>query len=307
MILTGQYEEGWKLYEWRFETKEQKQNHYIFPQKKWRGRDDVDFKKLLIYTEQGLGDFIQYCRYLPLVKQLGTDLIVEAPSALIPLISTLKCEMTIIAKGDRLPEFDAYCPIMSLPYAFNTKVETIPAQVPYLFADEAKTTQWRAKLGQTNRLRVGLVWSGSTVHKNDKNRSIRLETLEKLLDIPVEWHSLQKEYRDYDLEQLAKHPEIQQHQDNLKDFSDTAALIDCMDLVISVDTSIAHVSGALGKPVWILLHFAPDYRWLLDRDDSPWYPTAILFRQPKLDDWQSAIQSVVESLTIHRAKSCQSF
>lgn len=298
LILTGQYAEGWKLYEWRIETKEQKQNHYIFPQNKWRGLDGANLKRLLVYSEQGLGDFIQFCRYLPLVKQLGADLIVEAPSLLIPLISTLKCEMTLIAKGDEIPEFDTYCPIMSLPCVFETTVETIPAEVPYLFADDGKIRHWREKLGLTNRLRVGLAWSGSKFHKNDKNRSIRLETLERLLEIPVEWHSLQKEYRDYDLECLAKHCEIHQHQDDLHDFSDTAALIDCMDLVISVDTSVAHLAGAIGKRVWILLPNIPDYRWMLDREDSPWYPTAKLFRQPIIDDWQSVIQSVCVDLKV---------
>lgn len=296
LILSGQYEEGWKLYEWRTRTKAQMQNHYNFQIKKWRGLEDISNKKLLIYAEQGFGDFIQFCRYLPLVKQRVDELIVEVPPALIPLVSTLDCEMTVVPKGDKLPDFDAYCPIMSLPYAFGTLIDTIPTKIPYLFSDKEKVRHLRQKLGQTSRPRIGIAWSGSSIHKNDQNRSIRLDALKTLLNTPVEWHSIQKEYRDHDLKFLAEKSEINHHQDDLHDFSDTAALIECMDLVITVDTSVAHVAGALGKPVWILLPYTPDYRWMLNRNDSPWYPTAKLFRQPTLGAWQSVIQSVHSEL-----------
>lgn len=170
--------------------------------------------------------------------------------------------------------------------------------MPYLYGDPSKVQQWQQRLGNKERLRVGLVWSGSATHQNDMNRSIRLEELLAITDLPVEWHSLQKEYRQPDLAVLNKHPEIQQHQDDLKDFADTAALIECLDLVISVDTGVAHVAGAIGKPVWILLPYSPDYRWMLDREDSPWYLTARLYRQPKDGDWQSVILQVLSDLEI---------
>jgi hypothetical protein len=150
--------------------------------------------------------------------------------------------------------------------------------------------QWKAALQDEHKLKVGLVWSGSEKHKNDLNRSLRLEELLPLTDLPAQWHSLQKDIRQPDADILRQHPEIHQHQSELNDFSDTAALIQCMDLVISVDTSVAHVAGALGKPVWILLPYLPDFRWLLDREDSPWYPSARLLRQPQTGDWRSVVE-----------------
>ncbi len=291
LILMGQYLEGWELFEWRFKYDPLKHNYPPFPKPPWRGQADIRGRKLLIHGEQGYGDVIQFCRYLPQVRALGADIILEVQQPLVPLVSTLNCPMTVVAKGDVLPEVDAYCPIMSLPYVFKTTVGTIPAEVPYLFSDKEKVKVWQEKLGPA-RLRVGLTWSGSRDHKNDLNRSIWLKELLPLTDLPIEWHSLQKEYRQPDLEILEAHPEIRQHQDDLTDFSDAAALIECLDLVISVDTSTAHLAGALGKPVWILLPHAPDYRWMLDREDSPWYPSARLFRQSKAGDWAGVIQRV---------------
>ncbi len=299
LILMGQYLEGWELFEWRFKNEQLKHDAPPFPKPPWRGQADIRGRKLLIHGEQGYGDVIQFCRYLPQVRALGADIILEVQQPLVPLVSTLNCPMTVVAKGDVLPEVDAYCPIMSLPYVFKTTVGTIPAEVPYLFSDKEKVKVWQEKLGPA-RLRVGLTWSGSRDHKNDLNRSIWLKELLPLTDLPIEWHSLQKEYRQPDLEILEAHPEIRQHQDDLTDFSDAAALIECLDLVISVDTSTAHLAGALGKPVWILLPHAPDYRWMLDREDSPWYPSARLFRQSKAGDWAGVIQSVKEQV-------CQKF
>lgn len=291
-ILLGRYLEGWALYEWRFQVRDLKDNYYNFQKLAWRGREDIRGKKLLIYAEQGLGDVIQFCRYVPQIKTLGVVVILEVPKSMVTFISTLKCEMTIVEKGRVLPEFDAYCPMMSLPYAFKTTVDTIPMEMPYLSSDAKKVEKWHERLTDRKHLKVGLVWSGSATHNDDAHRSIRLRELLPLMDLPVEWHSLQKEYRQHDLEVLNLHPEIHQHQNELNDFSETAALIDCLDLVITVDTSVAHVAGAIGKPVWILLPFVPDYRWMLDREDSPWYPTAKLLRQPAVGDWRSVVEAV---------------
>ncbi|MDA8349864.1 MAG: tetratricopeptide repeat protein [Pseudomonadota bacterium] len=296
LLLTGNFSEGWPLYDWRLKRTNADRDFGAFSQPSWRGEFDIRGKRLLIQSEQGLGDVVQFCRYVPKLQALGADTILEVPESLIPLISTLQCSINVVAKGAPLPEFDACCPIMSLPYAFNTTLETIPADVPYLFSNESKVREWRHRLGNKDKLRVGLVWSGSEAHQNDNDRSIRLDCLLPLIIASVEWHSLQKLYRAHDIQTLDQHPEIKQHQDLLNDFSDTAALIECLDLVISVDTSVAHVAGAIGKPVWILLHHQPDFRWMLERMDSPWYPTAKLYRKARSEDWQNVINQVLIEL-----------
>ena len=181
---------------------------------------------------------------------------------------------------------------MSLPYAFKTTIDTIPAATPYLYADKNKTKLWSQKLGTKTKPRIGLVWSGSNGHKNDHNRSLSLKQFAPILQLSLQFHCLQKEIRPLDLDALDNFKQVQQHQNELIDFSDTAALIENVDIVITVDTSVAHLAGAMGKRVMILLPFMPDYRWMLDKNDSPWYPTATLFRQPKLDDWESVIDQI---------------
>ncbi|MCC7017241.1 MAG: tetratricopeptide repeat protein [Rhodospirillales bacterium] len=297
LILMGRYLEGWELYEWRLQNESTKNNYHSFPKLIWRGRESIQNKKLLIHAEQGSGDVIQFCRYLPQVRSLGAEIIFEVPKSLMSFVSTLNCPMTVVAKGAALPDFDAYCPIMSLPYVFKTRVETIPTRIPYLFADQDKVQFFRKKLGARTKPRVGLVWSGAAGNRGDADRSIRLKELLPLLDLPIEWYSLQNEIRQYDLEILKQQPKIQQYHDDLKDFSDISAFIECLDFVVSVDTSFVHVAGAIGKPVWVLLPFIPDCRWLLGREDSPWYPTARLFRQPDIGDWRSVIAQVAETLS----------
>ena len=298
LILIGNYLEGWKLYESRLEKEDTKKDYYQFQQTSWRGQEDIQGKTLLIHSEQGLGDVIQFVRYLKKIHQLGIKIILEVPEQLVSLISTFDVPMTVVEKGKKRPDFDAYCPLLSLPYIFKTTVETIPASIPYLFANKEKTEDWKLQLGNQTQKRIGLVWSGSTVHKNDHNRSISLDALSELLELPFEWHSLQKEYRERDKEFLLNHPEIHQHQDELNDFSDTAALIECMDIVISIDTSVAHLAGALGKPVWILLPFMPDYRWMLEREDCPWYPSAKLVRQDESRNWSNVLNLIKNNLLL---------
>lgn len=296
LILTQRYAEGWQLFESRLKKPDMKADYSQFPKLNWRGKESVQGLKVLIQAEQGFGDSIQFCRYLPMLHRLGAKVIFEVPAPLLPLVSTIGCPLTVVAKGQALPDFDAYCPLMSLPYVFETTIETIPSQMPYLSVEPNRAAAWRRRLGPKNRLRVGLVWSGNEKHKNDINRSMRLSQLSDLLNLPFEWHALQKEYRDADESILNQRPEIHRHQTQLNDFADTAALVDCMDLVISVDTSVAHVAGALGKPLWVLLPFAPDYRWMLDRDDSPWYPTARLFRQNRIGCWAGVVQEITSLL-----------
>jgi len=297
-ILIGEYLEGWQLYEWRRKKDDTKNDYPNYSQPLWLGQDSIKGKKILIYSEQGLGDSIQFCRYLPMLKEYHpTDIIFQVEKYLVSLMSTLNNEIKIIEKGQLITQFDYYCPLLSLPLVFKTTIHNIPTKNQYLYVDDDKNKYWINKLGKKIKPRIGLVWSGSIIHKNDHNRSILLEKLLPLMHVSFEWHAIQKEYRPNDLEILKAHPEIQQHQEELKDFSDTAALVEQMDLIISVDTSLAHLAGALGKEVWIMLPFMPDYRWMLDRSDTPWYPSATLFRQPIIDDWDSVISNMKESIT----------
>jgi hypothetical protein len=294
-LLLGDYEEGWELYEWRWKDWGR---DFVrpFPQPLWLGDAPIAGKTLLIHPEQGLGDFIQCCRYIPMVEAMGAKVLVEVTAPLVPLISTLKGSFSVVRSGQPLPHFDFHCPIMSLPLAFRTTVETIPANVPYLFADPARKALWQQRLGPRTRMRVGLAWSGNPSHKNDLNRSMPFRALAPWLALAVDFHVLQKDIRPEDAAALAQFPNVQVHSAELGDFADTAALADEMDLVISVDTSVAHLAGALGRPLWVLLPFNPDYRWFLDRSDSPWYPSATLFRQPALGDWDSVVAAVEAQL-----------
>ena len=202
----------------------------------------------------------------------------------------------VFAPGDALPPFDLHCPLLSLPLAFGTRLDTIPATAPYLTTPPQSLEQWGVRLGPEQRRRIGLVWAGNEQHLNDRNRSIALTALLPLLEIDAAFISLQKEIRPGDAAVLAAHKDILSFSDKLATFDDTAALISHLDLVISVDTSVAHLAGALGKPVWVLLPHIPDWRWLLDRDDSPWYPTARLFRQNASRSWDSVIPRVMNAL-----------
>ena len=292
LLLTGHLIDGWALYEYRMQRKAYR--HEFTPPVGvgiWRG-EAMGNKRLLIHSEQGYGDVIQFCRYLPQVLALCKDVIFEVPKALVSLVTTLHSSIRVVQKGSAREDVDAYCSVMSLPHILKTTVETIPHEIPYLQCDPLKVAGWQEVLGPKQRLRVGLVWSGSTDHKNDHKRSIPLETLLPILALPIDFHSLQKEYRAQDQAVLDKHANIHQHQSDLIDFSDTAALIQCMDLVISVDTSVAHLAGAMGQEVWVLLPFVPDFRWMLDRQDSPWYPTTSLYRQQQPADWASVIESI---------------
>jgi tetratricopeptide (TPR) repeat protein len=296
-ILLGEYEEGWSLYEWRWKGSQQKDFIRNFKQPLWLGEESIKDKKILIHIEQGLGDVIQFCRYIPMIEALAPkQIIFEVPKSLVSILSTIKSKFSVVEQGVPIPEFDIHCPIMSLPHAFKTIVDRIPSSIPYLYADVNKTKLWNKKLGIKTKPRIGLVWSGSTIHKNDHNRSLLLRQLEPLLKLPFEFHCLQKEIRPIDLESLNEYEIIQQHHHDLVDFSDTAALIESLDFVISVDTSVAHLAGALGKKVFILLPFASDYRWMADRADSPWYSTATLFRQPSPFDWDSTLADIAQEL-----------
>ena len=295
-LLLGQYAEGWSLYEWRWKVDKYKIYFKDFKQPLWLGDQPIAGRTILLHAEQGFGDVIQFVRYVAMVEELGARVLLGVHPVLISLMQSLHGAFTLGTKLDALPAFELHCPLGSLPLAFKTEVDNIPTDIPYLFADPQRRDIWRVRLGNKVRPRVGLAWSGSAAHSNDRNRSMALRSLEPLLCLNFEFHSLQQEIRAEDQAALAGFSEILCHESELLDFADTAALVAEMDLVISVDTSVAHLAGALGKAVWILLPYAPDYRWMIERSDSPWYPTARLFRQSTIGDWGGVIEAVCSEL-----------
>ena len=222
-------------------------------------------------------------------------MLLEVQPQLKALLGRLEGVSRTLALGESLPKFDFHCPLMSLPLAFGTRLESIPCETPYLFADPGKVSEWESRLGTKRRPRIGLAWSGTESHENDPNRSLPLESLVDAIPPGFELYSLQKDVRPADGAVLHRRADIINFGEN---FVETAALAMHMDLVISVDTSIAHLAGALGVPVWLLLSASVDWRWLLDRDDSPWYPTARLFRQGKAGDWASVLERVSGELKL---------
>ena len=294
-LLFGNFEEGWQLYESRWRKPGQLPDREL-TQPLWLGQQDIRGKTILLHAEQGLGDSIQFCRYVPMVETLGARVILEVQAPLVRLMQTLPGTRTVIARGDALPAFDVQCPLMSLPLAFNTRLETIPNAVPYLAAPAHVLAKWQARLGATQRLRVGLAWSGSKKHQHDHLRSIVLETLAPLLALDAEFHVLQNDVRANDASFLAAHPQVRVHGEALHDMAEAAGLMAAMDVVIGVDTSLVHLAGAMAKPVWVMLPFAPDFRWLLERAESPWYPSATLLRQAEIGNWEPVVTQVVAKL-----------
>lgn len=298
-LLLGDYEIGWRLFEWRWKGL-LKKAFRNFPRPLWLGNFDIKGKKILISQEQGLGDFIQYSRYIPLLKDLGAEIIVECNQPVMVLAANLGCEVVVIEKKKSLPNFDAYCPLMSLPLAFKTTLNNIPRSIPYIKVPDDKQLEIKNKLGLKTKFRVGLIWAGSKNKEIDlgfwRERSLSFEKLATLIDLPIEFHILQKEINQEDQDELKKYPSLIMH--HLNDFMDTAAIMNEIDMVISVDTAGAHLAGALGKELWILIPSVCDYRWLLDRSDSPWYPTAKLYRQEKPGDWSLTIKKIKEDLRV---------
>ena len=303
MLLTvGEFRQGWELYEWRWKNEKTGLKSRNFPQALWLGAEDISGKTLLLHAEQGLGDTIQFCRYARRVKERGARVILEVPKALLGLLDGLAGVDALIESGKGLAVFDYHCPLLSLPLAFKTDLTNIPSPAAYLSVVSNKRKLWSQRLGEKTKPRVGLVWSGSATHKNDANRSLSLQQL--ILNLPecCEYVSLQKEVRDADKDVLAGSG-IRHYGDELKDFSDTAALCDLMDLVVSVDTSVAHLSGAIGKATWVLLPYVPDWRWLLDRDDSPWYESMKLYRQANDREWPAVLERVKRDLEAWERKT----
>jgi hypothetical protein len=270
---------------------------HVFPGPVWNGAAPAG-KTLLIYAEQGLGDALQFARYLTLLAEAGARCVVHCGEALRPLLATVPGVTNVVSGGDALPPYDAQMALMSLPRVFETTLETIPAHVPYIVAAPEHRAAARTLMHARDGLKVGLAWAGSREHANDRNRSCPLAAFNPLLDLPdIAWFSLQ--HGDASA-QIAAVPGGQRLMPLPAGASltDTAALIAELDLVITVDTSIAHLAGALGQPAWVLLPFAPDWRWLLDREDSPWYPTLRLFRQSQPRDWMTVVTRLGDALQV---------
>jgi tetratricopeptide (TPR) repeat protein len=296
-MLTGNFEAGWAGREMRWQPPLRPVIYPEFSQPTWLGEESIDGKTILVHVDEGLGDTIQFVRYVPMVAARGARVILVVERALYPLLSGLSGVSQCLAFGSGpLPAFDMHCPIGSLPLAFETRLDTIPPAPSYLPpVAEARVQAWEARLGSHDKLRVGLVWSGSLGHNNDHNRSTTLRMMSRLLDVDASFVSLQKEPRPDDKALLAQ-TDIVDLTAHLTDFAETAALISCLDLVITVDTSVSHLAGALGCPTWILLPRTPDYRWLLDRGDSPWYPSVRLFRQTETRDYGDVLDRVRAAL-----------
>jgi tetratricopeptide (TPR) repeat protein len=291
-LLLGDFEGGWA----RRERGRGCRDFFVdrkFTRPHWLGDVPIAGQTILLHSDEGLGDTIQYARYVKLVAQLGARVILEVPAPVHALLSGIEGVSLCLKRGAALPDFDFHCPLSALPLAFKTRLETIPSDVPYLPAPPNGLRQaWEARLGPHDKMRIGLVWSGSPAHGNDRKRSMRLATMCRILDVDARFFSLQKDARSDDRATLTERPDIVDLTTDFTDFVETASMLSCLDLVISVDTSVAHLAGALAREAWILLPYAPDYRWLLDRSDSPWYPTVRLFRQSAARDYAEVLDRV---------------
>ena len=299
LLRQGEFALGWKLYEWRWKARALSSPLRKFEQPLWLGKEDLGGKTILLHWEQGFGDTIQFSRYAAEVSKFGCKTILEVQKPLFELMKTIKGVDEVIVSGTDLPSFDFYCPLMSLPLAMGTTLETIPSGGPYLKSADDKLAKWSARLGQKSKPRVGIVWSGSVGHKNDHNRSIALEDMLSSVPDGYELVSLQKEVRDIDLNTMVQSKQLRHFGSDLNDFTDTAALCELMDVIVSVDTSVAHLAGAIGKPVNLLLPYDSDFRWLLDRHDSPWYPTMKLFTQGPDMTWDSVFEKINTDLKFY--------
>jgi len=297
-LLTGDFAGGWAAREWGRKCRAVGFVERSFGAPLWLADAPLAGKTILLHSDEGLGDTIQFCRYATLVAAQGARVLLEVDAVLQPLLSGVDGVAQCLARGaDELPAFDYHCPLSSLPLAFATRLKTIPSAPSYLpRPQDDRMRRWEDRLGPHDRLRVGLVWSGNPAHLNDHNRSIPLQMLAPILDLGARFVSLQKDVRPTDKAALDARSDIVDLTADLRDFVDTAALISCLDLVLTVDTSVAHLAGALGKPTWIMLPHTPDYRWLLDRDDSPWYPRARLFRQDEARDFSPVVERVRAAL-----------
>ena len=292
-LLQGDLVTGWAEYEFRRRVGVGDDRRLI--QRRWKG-EPLGGERILLYAEQGFGDTLQFVRYVPMVAARGGEVVLEVQPPLRRLLSGMEGASQVVSRGEALPEFTWQCPLPSLPLVFGTEINTIPARVPYVYPDPARVEAWQQRLAGNTR-RIGLVWSGNPSMERNRIRSIPLELLGPLMKAPdTTLYSLQLGPGSEQVNYLPPDVRLIDLAPELKDFADTAAIVACLDLVISVDTSVAHLAGAMGKPMWVLLNKGCDWRWFLDREDSPWYPTARLFRQTTAGGWQEVMNLVEQAL-----------
>ncbi len=297
-LLRGDFAKGWPGYECRFKREKWKNVYpHQFDIPRWRGQPFAD-QRLLVHSEQGFGDSLQFVRYLPMVKERGGKVVFETTGPLIELFRPLKgIDKLIEGPNDahNSKEFDLYVPLLSLPWIFETCMNSIPSKTPYIFSDPEKVQCWGKRIGDEKRFRVGIVWAGKST---DRRRSCPLAEMAPLLQVPgVVFVGLQKGKASGEGSEIPSEMRFDNIGNLFEDFSDTAAAIEHLDLVISIDTSVAHLSGAMGKPVWVLLLKSPDWRWLMDREDSPWYPSMRLFRQTRYGQWEDPVRQMADRLS----------
>lgn len=297
LLRSGDLAAGWNEYEWRWRKPDFGSRPRKCAQPQWDGTQALAGRTLLLHAEQALGDTIQFCRYASLVRARGARVVLEVQRPLLTLMRGLEGVDAVIAQGDPLPEFDLHCPLLSVPRAAATTLETVPRQVPYLAPPSELAAAWAARLAKDRGWRVGLAWAGSRAHKRDLVRSLSFAQLDRVLEVPgVSFYSLHHELDEPDAQRVGARPNLTHFGSGLAGFDATAGLIAQLDLVISVDTALAHLAGALGRPLWVLLAYTPDWRWLLDRDESPWYPSARLFRQRSPRAWDEVLARVATEL-----------
>ena len=299
LLLSEQFEIGWDHYESRFKTKNFILDKPYMVSPKWNGKDTLDGKTILVYPEQGLGDQIQFSRYALLLRELGAKVILPVDPPLVEVMQSVHPDILVTTSNQpssSLPQHHYHIPLMSLMGIFKTTTNNIPFADRYLTTSKSMKEKWTHRLCKGKRPQIGITWSGSQVHINDNNRSMSLAQLDSLFNLDVDWHILQTDVRPADELLLPQKP-LKDWRSELTSLHETAGLLDQLDLLISVDTSVAHLSAALGKPTWIMLPFAPDFRWLLNRTDSPWYQSVQLFRQPKPQDWTSVVNNIREKLS----------
>jgi tetratricopeptide (TPR) repeat protein len=299
-LAMGDFERGWEGFEWRWKSAAISNTQRRFDAPQWTGAQPLAGKTLLVHAEQGLGDTIQFCRYAKTLAAQGAKVLLRVQPPLVPLLQGLAGVERLLVPGEPPPRFDVHCPLLSLPLALGTSLQSIPEGGAYLQASgphfAERLAAWQARLGARDKPRIGLVWSGNAHHKNDRNRSIALGTLARMVSTKARFVALQNEAREADAAVLAQRGDIAWFGAELVDFAETAALVAQLDLVISVDTSVAHLAAAMGKPVWLLLPVNPDWRWLLEREDSPWYDSMRLFRQTRRGDWSDVVERVAREI-----------
>ncbi len=298
LLTLGALPRGFAEYEWRWKRAGMADMRRNYRGRLWLGEFPLGQRTILLPAEQGLGDTIQFVRYAPLLARAGATVVLEVQPELKPWLATIDGVASCHARGEALPAFDLYCPLGSLPLAFKTEPSTIPADIPYVRADEAHIAKWRPTIEVLPGKRVAFAWAGHARHPNDRNRSIDLKLLEPLFALEsVSFVSIQRELWGDDSALLARHRNITHVGDKLADMADTAAVAALVDLTIAVDTSVVHLAGAMGRDVWVLLPFSPDWRWTLAGEHTPWYPQARLFRQPTAGNWASVLATVRDALT----------